>query len=252
MARRVRMNSARNAQSIGNTLSSTMRRKTLPILAKQGADAFANLTAELEPDGASSDPTILNSLRNGGRMRLNRRWKKSARTSVPSMVRKRQIGLRNQLRHALHGKDDCRPGHAFRSWLSSPILEQATNSLSNAVRSDPSAMPAAIGILDSAITAQVKSHSLDAVTAARSGPSFSDKASNGIAESALFGLAESNPEAAQKALDAGTFDKYFTPGQMQTARRYVETQAKLTTTLVENPEQGSCRRGYGEYPEHHD
>jgi hypothetical protein len=45
-------------------------------------------------------------------------------------------------------------------------------------------------------------------------------------------LAESNPEAAQRALDAGTFDKYFTSGQMQTARRYVEQQARLTTTLV--------------------
>jgi hypothetical protein len=220
------------AQSIGNTVEQHYAQKDASDLAKQGADAFANLTAEWNKTAASSDPN---------NPELASKWRQDALEPALEKIgadvsskhgEEAADRLRNQLR--MHFTEKTVADQGTLSGLAvQSNLEQATNSLSNAVRSDPSAMPAAIGILDSAITAQVQSHSLDAVTAAKIRTDLFGKASNGIAESALFGLAESNPEAAQKALDAGTFDKYFTPGQMQTARRYVETQAKLTTTLVE-------------------
>lgn len=220
-----------NAQKIGNTAEQHYAQKDAADSAKDGADAFALYTKSWNDTAANSDPNNPDIAEKWRQDVLEPGLEKIGANAVSKHGEEAARDLRNRLRQHFTEKTIADQGSLSGLAVQSN-LEQATNSLSNAVRSDPSSMPAAIGILDSAITAQVKSHNLDAVTATKIRTDLFGKASTGIAESALFGLAESNPEAAQKALDAGTFDKYFTPGQMQTARRYVETQGKLVTTLV--------------------
>jgi hypothetical protein len=94
-------------------------------------------------------------------------------------------------------------------------------------------MRAAIGLLGASIDSQIKTHQLDPAMAARLKNELYVKGANDIARSALTGLAVSNPEAAAKALDDGTFDKYLTSAQMEEGRRFVETQSKLNVTLTE-------------------
>ncbi len=219
------------AQSIGNTVEKYYEQKDANGTAKQGADAFAGLTQDWNKRAAGSDPNDPETASKWRDEVLEPALAKIGADVASKHGEEQAERLREQLR--MHFTEKTMADQSAMAGLAVQTnLEQATNSLSNAVRSDPSAMPAAIRILDSAITAQIQSHGLDPVTATRIRGELFSKASTGIAESALFGLAESNPEAAQKALDAGAFDKYFAPAQMQSVRKYVETQSKLTTTLV--------------------
>ncbi len=219
------------AQTAGNVLEKHYAQKDAADLAKQGADAFATLTQNWNQTATGSDPNDPNVAENWRQNALEPVLEKIGADVSSKHGEEAAQRLRDSLR--MHFTEKSVADQSTLSGLAvQSNLEQATNSLGNAVRADPSSLPAAIGILDSAITSQVKSHGLDAVTATKIRTELFNKASNGIAQSALFGLAESNPEAAQKALDAGAFDKYFSPSQMQASRSYVEQQSKTVTALV--------------------
>lgn len=218
------------AQMIGDVVEKHYAQKDAADLAKQGADAFANLTQNWNETAASSDPNNPDTAEKWRQDALEPALEKIGADVASKHGEEAAQRLRDSLRMHFTEKTVADQGTLAGLAVQSN-LEQASNSLSNAVRSDPSSLNAAIGILDSAITSQVKSHGLDAVTATRIRTELFNKSANGIAESALFGLAETNPEAAQKALDAGTFDKYFSSSQMLAARKYVETQSKLVNTL---------------------
>lgn len=90
------------------------------------------------------------------------------------------------------------------------------NTLSNAVRSDPSSLPTALNTVDASVSALADSSpNLDAVSNARVKGELSLSAKTEIVKSAAIGAIAINPEAGLKKFSAPEYAKYISGSELQ-------------------------------------
>lgn len=221
-----------SARYIGNTIEQHNEAQDASELTADAAQTYANLTKSWNDTAAQADPNATDTADKWRQDQLEPALEKIGANATSKKGQQDAEKARAQLRMEF-----------FRSTIGDQMqlngdavlqnFENATSSLANNARRDPSTMGPAIGLLSTLIDNQVKAHTLDAGVAAKLKTELLGKAANTIAEQAFFGLAEKNAPAAQTALDDGTFDGLFSPQQMQQARGFVTAQAKLNTTLIE-------------------
>lgn len=122
---------------------------------------------------------------------------------------------------------------ADQSTLAGDALVSNLNALqvhaSNIVRNDPSSVDAVHGMVDSAITATVNSTpNLSADVASKARTEIADKVHAEVAQSAVIGAADKNPDAARTMLNSPSVTDHLDGSQVKTLESYVDGQQRAS------------------------
>lgn len=106
-------------------------------------------------------------------------------------------------------------------------LTTMRNTLSNAVRNDPSSYDQSSALVRAAIKEQVaNTPGLSVATAARIEGTLSTQMQSELAKATILGVAEKNPDQAQKMIESGKFDKLIDGTEMTAMVKTMKTASR--------------------------
>ena len=126
------------------------------------------------------------------------------------------------------------------------------NTLSNSVRQDPSSYEQASALVRASIKEQVaNTPGLSVATAARIEGTLSTNIQSELAKATILGVAEKNPDQAQKMIDSGKFDKLIDGTEMsnmvktmKNASRADQNYARIQQDRAEQDRSDKAKDGY--------
>lgn len=229
----------RNAQDIGNTAEKFFAQRDASKLGKDTTEAFSSLTQSWNDYAKNADPNDND---------VSERWRNEvlepalvklgadmASKTGDDLAEKAKQSLRQHFTQKADADEMVRSGVAVES-----NLNAAANAVTNAAYADPTSFKTGMDLFHGFMREQVATHNVDAVTAARIAGEFTVKVGKTAAESAITGMAETNPAAALKALESGEFNQYFSGEEAAKLKTYAISQGKLDATLREKANRDSA------------
>lgn len=112
-------------------------------------------------------------------------------------------------------------------------LNTMKNTLSNAVRNDPSAYDQSAALVRATIKEQVaNTPGLSVATAARIEGTLATNMQAELAKATILGVAEKNPDAAQKLIDSGKFNKLIDGTEMTSMVKTMKTASRADAAFA--------------------
>ncbi len=219
------------AEGAINVYEQHQEQQDLSSLTSDFGNVFAQATMSWNQTAASADPNDPNTAQKWRDNVLAPLLEKLGENVESEGGQRKAAELRTQLSNHFLSKTISDQGVLAGAAVQSNIT-QAGNAISQAAEADPTSMPAGLSILNNLIEDQIKSHALDPEQAARIRTEFTGPLSKTVATSAFRGMAERNPDAAVKALDSGTFGRFFNGDEAASLRTYARTQGNVNDELV--------------------
>lgn len=115
-------------------------------------------------------------------------------------------------------------------------LEVTKNNLGQMVKDDWTSADTALGLLDKTVTAQIAAGNLRPEQATHVRETVLARSKSEIAQQAVMGQAQSDPEGALATLRSGKYGDYIDGGQRDMLERYIDAQGKINAGKVKAQE----------------